>query len=499
MGDFSMKREMYESGGVADTAARGGSGGSPSRRVCGSPGWFIGALYLAEVLAVVMLLLAYRAEGKPSIEHFIFSRPGILLLAAGVILFLTLTFIVRQVWQALKQGSRGWQFAVVMNALVMGSAAVIGEVGLRLIAVESNTEERVWGNLLYPRKWDVVRANFQEVLRRAKEQPTFWVEDPDLGWTIGPNRSGADGLYFSSAEGIRSHAPGISYRDTSPSCRIAVIGDSFTFGEEVAYEDSWPYLLGREIGSGCQVLNFGVGGYGVGQMYLRYMKEVRSWHPDLVVLAFITHDIVRTFSIYSFLLFADGDTPFPKPRFVLHGEELAQLNKPLITTEAVFAKPSIRDLPFIEYDISYRETEWDRPAWRYFSQSYLFRLLTSFFPLHEEERPQVSRAELQKVNAYILSGFEKSVTADGGKPLIVYLPTVEEIPEPPQQELLGPRTLREGKIPHLNIRDCMATGYSSGMFMPPGRGQHFSPQGNRVAAQCLKGPIESLMAGQRSS
>jgi len=48
------------------------------------------------------------------------------------------------------------------------------------------------------------------------------------------------------------------------------VGDSFTFGQEVTYEESWGYLLEKALGSEFQVLNFGVAMYGVDQAYLRY-------------------------------------------------------------------------------------------------------------------------------------------------------------------------------------------------------------------------------------
>jgi len=87
--------------------------------------------------------------------------------------------------------------------------------------------------------------------------------------------------------GTRSPRPGTVFADRSADYRIALIGDSFTFSDEASYEESWSYKLERKLRPQVQVLNFGVSGYGIDQAYLRYKRDVRPWHPDIVVLGYI--------------------------------------------------------------------------------------------------------------------------------------------------------------------------------------------------------------------
>lgn len=475
----------------------GGSGdqsdGLPSVRGQG----LVAALYLLEVLSVFVVLMVYRAGGKSSLGDFLISRPGLLCIGAGVVGCLTLLFIVWRCVEGAKSGSRQWLLGVAMNVLVVGGLVLVGEVGLRLASVQSNTQETIAGKLLYPRQWKVVVEKFKAILTRAKSQPIFLVEDADLGWTVGVNRRNSDGMYLSGAEGLRSARVGESSR-TPSKCRIALVGDSYTFGEEVAYEDSWAYLLGREFGTACQVLNFGGPGYGIDQMYLRYMRDVRPWHPDAVVLAFVNHDVVRTLSVYSFLMFPDGEVPYAKPRFVVRGGQLVRLNHSVITKEEIFDKDSISRLPLIEHDVQYKEIEWDRPGWQWLTHSYIFRVLVSFYPLHEKERPEISQQVMTEVNQAIFKDFRERVAADGAKSLIVYLPTVEEFPERTWWEPLGLKMLREDHVPHLDLRECMRAKYTPEMYMRPGAGRHYSPQGNRSVAGCLANPIHSLVAHSES-
>ena len=77
----------------------------------------------------------------------------------------------------------------------------------------------------------------------------------------------------------------MSFASPTGKTRIALVGDSFTFGEDVTYEETWGYFLEKELGSQFQVLNFGVAGYGVDQSFLRYEKDVRKWKPKIVIFA----------------------------------------------------------------------------------------------------------------------------------------------------------------------------------------------------------------------
>ena len=76
--------------------------------------------------------------------------------------------------------------------------------------------------------------------------------------------------------------------------RIAVLGDSFTYGWEMPDEDTFPSQLNRELGTNYSVMNFGVRGFGIDQMVLTGIDLVATQHPDLVVLAFIGADLDRS-------------------------------------------------------------------------------------------------------------------------------------------------------------------------------------------------------------
>lgn len=72
---------------------------------------------------------------------------------------------------------------------------------------------------------------------------------------------------------------------------ILAVGDSFTFGDQVSNDETWPAIL--EDISHKRVINGGVFGYGVDQSYLRMQALVSKYHPDYIVFSLIPSDIHR--------------------------------------------------------------------------------------------------------------------------------------------------------------------------------------------------------------
>lgn len=75
--------------------------------------------------------------------------------------------------------------------------------------------------------------------------------------------------------------------------RIAVIGDSVAFGYGLKDEDSFPRMLEASLqqkGLKVEVINFAVCGYGLEAYPEVYRTKIRSFKPDLVLLAYVLND-----------------------------------------------------------------------------------------------------------------------------------------------------------------------------------------------------------------
>lgn len=100
-----------------------------------------------------------------------------------------------------------------------------------------------------------------------------------------------DVWYRISSQGLRDREFPLQKQDGV--FRIAVLGDSFTFGMAVELEETWPKqlesLLNRD--RRAEVINFGVMGYDTTQEAEALRQKAMRFHPDLVVIGYCLNDI----------------------------------------------------------------------------------------------------------------------------------------------------------------------------------------------------------------
>ncbi len=134
--------------------------------------------------------------------------------------------------------------------------------------------------------------------------------DPELGWkpaafTDGVNSNGGQVSILST--GIRSNGQ----EKALGSSTVVAVGDSYTFGDQVSNDQSWPAALERRLNT--PVLNGGVCGYGIGQTVRRAEILIAQFRPDILIVGMIPTDIDRTR--------ASRFYGRPKPYFALeHGQ-----------------------------------------------------------------------------------------------------------------------------------------------------------------------------------
>jgi hypothetical protein len=135
----------------------------------------------------------------------------------------------------------------------------------------------------------------------------------DLGWTTLPH--GENELYRANSQGVRGTR---EYANTPPqdSLRIAAFGDSFVHGDDVPNSTAWSILMEQKL-AGVEVMNFGVGGYGPDQGYLRYLKEGRTYSPHIVFIGYQTENINRVVNVFRPFYSPETGNPLAKPYFRL--------------------------------------------------------------------------------------------------------------------------------------------------------------------------------------
>jgi hypothetical protein len=221
----------------------------------------------------------------------------------------------------------------------------------------------------------------------------FAIYHPTRGWAL---RSRIRDMRVSDGTVLNTNSKGLrgiaehNYDRTQGKKRIVVLGDSFTFGAEVADDATFANYLESHIPD-TEVLNFGVQGYGHDQMLLYLNEEAVKYHPGIVILGFAYIDIYR--NIESFFAYA-------KPRFKSSTEGLQLTNVPVPTPERVLAEEPYRPKSFDMLFILKEKLRWT---------------------LGKNE------ADAREVTGLLLDEIVRTTRGIGAVPVFVYLPVNEEI------------------------------------------------------------------------
>jgi hypothetical protein len=432
------------------------------------------SLYFVEAAILLILIGMYKA---PSHDLSLATKAGAAMIAGGIGLIGSGGLLIRQIKASGSLGGRTFALSLAANLLTGFITLFLLETTIRILGSRTPSGIVVGSVALQP-TWSELTAQSRKVLAGINPWGTwnasYFIYDRELGWTVGSNRRSPDGFYFSSVEGIRSSGPNMRMADQVSRSRIALIGDSQAFSFEVPFEESWGYHLNRLLGEDVQILNFGVDGYGIDQMYLRYQRDVRPWKPQVVVIGFSGHDFWRTMAVYPFVTFG-WPGYLVKPRFEIHKDEIKLLNVPLPTPDEILSSDRIDHLPFIEYDLGYRTTDWD---WRFEHGPLILRLLTSAFPRWPTEDPRVSEETKYALNIKLLTKMIQSIEEDRGVSLVVPMANQETVLE----------RLSGARVPFLDMTECISEVPADRRTVPSGR--HYTGLANLAVARCTAPAVE---------
>jgi hypothetical protein len=317
-----------------------------------------------------------------------------------------------------------------------------------------------------------------------------------LGWTHRPN--GASALYRANAQGIRAdreYAPVPAQGMT----RIAAFGDSFTHGDDVANGATWAAVLERIIPR-LEVLNFGVSAYGLDQAYLRWREVGRGFHPHVVLIGYLTEDILRHVNVYRPFHTPKTRFPLAKPRFQMRADMLVLEPNPVGGPEdyrALLVDPARGLHRFGMHDYYYQHrphaAAWDRSAIVRMLKLVRYELLDALTaPVRNGMYNEASEAFA--VTTRLFDRFVEDARAEHAMPLIVVFPTREDFRRRADgrasayQALLGHFT-RKGYV-YVDVLDAFPecrSGCDLNAIIPA----HFSVEGNRVIAEFLAGELRA--------
>lgn len=140
-----------------------------------------------------------------------------------------------------------------------------------------------------------------------------------LGWSIKSN--GFTKLYQANSAGLRGNR-NYSKIPEDGVFRISSYGDSFTHCDDVFNNETWQTYI-EESDARFEVLNFGVGAYGLDQSFLRYLETKNRFKSDYVLIGYMTENIARNVNNFRPFYVPMSGLPLTKPRFVIKDDTLA--------------------------------------------------------------------------------------------------------------------------------------------------------------------------------
>ena len=331
-----------------------------------------------------------------------------------------------------------------------------------------------------------------------KRDQAYVVDDPVLGWTIAPNRKSENGLYASNSMGIRSR-PREYTPDPPPGVlRVALFGDSFTHGDEEPYEKTWGYFLEEDLkreGVRAEVINFGVGGFGIGQAYLRWDRLGRDFSPRIAVFGFQSENMKRVVNIFRPLYSRRTWLVFSKPRFILDQQgELQLINCPVVDPKNI---PEIlenfKEHPLSRYEFWYNPKNYFDSFW--LKSRFLQIIYNRFRQPRRDHREgsgiRESGGQPEDVTLAIMKRFAREVREAGGIPIILHIPKKShlELVEKgitPAYYSLFEELEKEGVLVVDPVKEM------EGKHRLYKR-SHFSSRGGKIVARVLAGAISNLL------
>ncbi len=316
---------------------------------------------------------------------------------------------------------------VFANALIALIAVLLTLILLEIIARAAGSTDAdgrftLLNFTLEPQALSVNELRGQVEHYLANKDSAVVIYDEWMGWTYRPNSLRQAGAFTINSAGFRSRRD-YDLRPPPDSLRIALFGDSFTAGDDVSDVEVWGFLLERELneaGIRAEVLNFGVGAYGMGQAYLRWRHLGKGFSPDIVIFGLQPENLKRNVNVFRQLLHRSGPA-FSKPRFALIDDDLQLLNAPTLPPEEltrVFENFSSH--PLAPYEFWYQSRF---RAARWWSSS---RLLSIVFEAlrQAEDEPDIYTpgSEGGQLGKAIVDAFAQEVLGDGSEFIVLHLP-----------------------------------------------------------------------------
>ena len=383
----------------------------------------------------------------------------------------------------LSKGARRW-LAVRVLTLLLVAAILEGIAFVAFTSTLLRDKEFIWRDL------DALAAPPSQALLDST-RATFW--DRDVGWVRRPSthRDLGDWRMSTDERGARREPLDV------PGGLVSAYGDSFTFGEEVNNNQTWPHYLSAALKT--RVDNWGETAYGPDQAVLRLRRNLPAQRTAVVVLAIMSEDIDRIVNCYRPFLTRNSAMALGFKPMVVDDGKPRWLPNPLQRSET---QADFREALRVsrEYDYWYLlNRERVRPHFPYLLQ--LLRATAYALKHADAENLYENREALARLD-FLVDEFQALARAHDFTPVLLFIPGPADLQRFEQSRSMRyHRYLAEMRQRTRGTRlvtlDLVERHFQPVRFYRRPFKGHPSPYGQRVIAALLAEAIRPLLSAVR--
>jgi lysophospholipase L1-like esterase len=323
--------------------------------------------------------------------------------------------------------------------------------------------------------------------------------DNVLGWPY-PIRFG--GKVFDSTGSRR--IPAFEDPNQHQSC-VSLYGDSFTFGTEVDNKHAWSNVLSQRLS--CRVANFGSGGYGTDQAYLRFQHNDKD-KSNIVVLGYTPLDIIRNLTRNLDLLSMKIGYGL-KPIFIINDQEKLELVPIPQLSEKAYRRLIGLDSPQLElaHENFYRGSPISITKLQ-FPYTYAVLRGMNYFNLRAKLASRPSHAEFYakdhpfrglEITTLIIESFFNEVKQQGRQPVLIIFASMKDLKFYQNTHHWSYQNLMEAldasNIPYLHVGPHLLKylGQRGIGEIFSRSGGHHNEEGNQVVAELVHAHLKPLL------
>ncbi len=337
--------------------------------------------------------------------------------------------------------------------------------------------------------------HLQEIRMLLAGKNKYIAYSSTLGWSL--KQGGEAHPYQANLQGIRADRK-YSLEPQEGVLRVSAFGDSFVHGDQVENKDTWEEKM-MSMDPRLEVLNFGVGSYGVDQSFLRYKESGVRFKPKIVFIGFRSNNVNRSVNVFKPFLNYETGFPMTKPRFAIRDDQLIFVENPLpnLKDYGRFLNDERGALEKVGSRDYFYRTDYSGPG--YFLPS--VRLAKIFLNIIYGQLGFSNdivvgnfynpKSEAFLVTEKILDEFHKAVLKEGSTPLVLFFPGRRDmILHEKDGSLIYQPLMDRLKAKNIESIDLMDAFRQFGRGRPIGdffnkEGAHYSSLGNEIVAEYL--------------